>query len=88
MSKNYLVWYVYRTRGFKTRNHLEKFEKYEKKKLRLKKLHKISKLESTDDLYFACLKRFECHYQFFRLNFGYFNFCEILIPDFQNLHYP
>ena len=40
---------------FKTKNHLEKYEK----KLRLKKLKKIRMLASTDDLYFACLERFE-----------------------------
>ena len=39
----------------KTKNHLEKYEK----KLRLKKLKKIRMLASTDDLYFACLERFE-----------------------------
>ena len=47
----------------KTKNHLEKFEK----KLCLKKLKKIRMLASTDDLYFACLERFESHYQFFCL---------------------
>ena len=45
----------------KTRNHLEKYEE----KFHLKKLEKIGKLVSTDDLYFACLERFESHYQFF-----------------------
>ena len=30
---------------------------------------------------------FDGHYQFFRLNFGFFNVCESFIPDFQNLHY-
>ena len=37
----------------KTKNRLEKYEK----KLRLKKLKEIRMLASTDDLYFACLKR-------------------------------
>ena len=41
----------------KTRNHREKYEK----KLRLKKLEKIRMLAKTDDLYFACLERFESH---------------------------
>ena len=41
----------------KTRNHLEKCEK----KLRLKKLKKIRMLAYTDNLYFACLERFESH---------------------------
>ena len=43
----------------KTRNHLEKYEKkltpFEKTK------KKIRMLVSTDDLYFACLERFESH---------------------------
>ena len=39
----------------KTRNHLEKY----KKKPPLKKLKKIRMLASTDNLYFACLERFE-----------------------------
>ena len=47
----------------KTKNHLKKYEK----KLRLKKLKKIRILASTGDLYFACLGRFESHYQFFCL---------------------
>ena len=41
----------------KTRNHLERYEK----KLRLKKLEKIRMLAKTDNLYFACLERFESH---------------------------
>ena len=57
-----------------------------KKKFRLKKLKKIKMLESTDDLYFACLERFESHYQFFRLKSRCFDFCESFIPDFENLH--
>ena len=44
-------------------------------------------LASIDDLYFACLKRFESRYQFFRLKSRFFNFCKIFIPDFENLHY-
>ena len=68
---------------FKTRNHLEKYEK----KLRLKKLKKIRILASSDGSYFACLERFESHYQFFRLKSRFFNFCGSLIPDFENLHY-
>ena len=44
-------------------------------------------LASTEDLYFACLERFESHYQFFRLKSRFFNFCESFIPDFENLHY-
>ena len=44
-------------------------------------------LASTDDLYFACLERFESHYQFFRLKSRFFDFCESFIPDFENLHY-
>ena len=44
-------------------------------------------LASTDDLYFACLERFESHYQFFRLKSRFFNFWESFIPDFENLHY-
>ena len=67
----------------KTRNHLEKYEK----KLRLKKLKKIRMLAYTDNLYFACLERFESHYQFFRLKSRFLNFCESFIPDFENLHY-
>ena len=67
----------------KTRNHLEKYEK----KLRLKKLKKIRILASSDGSYFACLERFESHYQFFRLKSRFFNFCGSLIPDFENLHY-
>ena len=42
---------------------------------------------NTDDLYFACLERFESHYQFFRLNSRFFDFCESFVPDFENLHY-
>ena len=42
---------------------------------------------STDDLYFACLERFESHYQFFRLKSRIFYFCESFIPDFENLRY-
>ena len=67
----------------KTRHHLEKYEK----KLRLKKLKKIRKLAGNEDLYFACLERFESHYQYFRLKYRFFNFCESFIPDFENLHY-
>ena len=67
----------------KTRNHLEKYEK----KLRLKKLKKIRMLANTADLYFACLERFESHYQFFRLMSRFLNFCESFISDFENLHY-
>ena len=45
-------------------------------------------LVSTDDLYFACLERFESHYQFFRLKSRFFNFCdESFVLDFENLHY-
>ena len=54
----------------KTKNHLEKYEK----KLRLKKRKKIEMLPSTDDLHFACLERFESHYQFFRLKSRFFLF--------------
>ena len=67
----------------KTRHHLEKYEK----KLRLKKLKKIRKLASNEDLYFACLERFESHYQYFRLKYCFLNFCESFIPGFENLHY-
>ena len=67
----------------KTRHHLEKYEK----KLRLKKLKKIRKLASDEDLYFACLERFESHYQFFRLKYRFYEFCESFIPDFENLQY-
>ena len=67
----------------KTRNRLEKYEK----KLRLKKLKKIRMLASTDYLYFACLERFESHYQFFHLKSRFFNFCESFIPYFENLYY-
>ena len=42
---------------------------------------------STDDLYFACLERFESQYQFFRLKSRFFYFCESFIRDFENLHY-
>ena len=44
-------------------------------------------LASIEDLYFACLERFESHYQFYRLKSRLFNFCESFIPDFENLHY-
>ena len=54
----------------KTKNHLEKYEK----KLRLIKIKKIRMLVSTDDLYFACLERFESYYQFFRLKSRFFDF--------------
>ena len=67
----------------KTKNYLEKYEK----RLCLKKLKKTRMLASTDDLYFACLERFESHYQFFRLKSRFFDFCESFIPDFENLHY-
>ena len=42
---------------------------------------------NTDDLYFACLERFESHYQFFGLNSRFFDFCESFIHVFENLHY-
>ena len=58
----------------KTKNHLEKYEK----KLRLKKLKKIRMLASTDDLYFACLERFEGHYQFFCLKSRFLIFVKVL----------
>ena len=67
----------------KTRHHLEKYEK----KLRLKKLKKIRNLASDEDLYFACLGRFESRYQFFRLKYRFYEFCENFVPDFENLHY-
>ena len=67
----------------KTRHHLEKYEK----KLRLKNLKKIRKLANNEDLYFACLERFESLYQYFCLKYRFFNFCESFIPDFENLHY-
>ena len=67
----------------KTKTHLEKYEK----KLRLKKLKKIRMLASTDDLRFACLERFESHYQFFHLKSSSLEFCESFFPDFENLHY-
>ena len=41
----------------------------------------------NEDLYFACLEGFESHYEFFRLKFRFYNFCENFIPDFENLHY-
>ena len=41
----------------------------------------------NEDLYFACLERFESHYEFFRLKFRFYNFSENFIPDFENLHY-
>ena len=44
-------------------------------------------LASTDNLYFACLERFESHYRFFRVKSRFFYFCESFIPDFENLHY-
>ena len=44
-------------------------------------------LPKTDDLYFACLERFESHCQFFCLKSRFFNFCTSFIPDFENLHY-
>ena len=66
----------------KIRNQLEKYEN----KLHLKKIKKIRHLASTDNLYFACLERFESHYQFFRLKSSFFNFCESFSPDFENLH--
>ena len=44
-------------------------------------------LASTDYLYFACLERAESHYQFFLLKSRFFNFCEIFVSDFENLHY-
>ena len=53
----------------------------------MKKLKKIRMLASTDNLYFACLERFESHYRFFRVKSGFFDFCESFIPDFENLHY-
>ena len=52
----------------KTKNHLVKYER----KLLLIKLKKIRMLVNTDDLYFACLERFESHCQFFRLDFSIF----------------
>ena len=58
----------------KTKNHLKKYEK----KLRLKKLKKIRMLASTDDLYFACLERFEGHYQFFCLKSRFLIFVKVL----------
>ena len=67
----------------KTRNRLEKYEK----QLRSKKLKKIRKLVCNEDLYFACLERFESHYGFFQLKFRFYNFCENFISDFKNLHY-
>ena len=67
----------------KTKNRLEKYET----KLRLEKLKKIRMLASTDDLYFACLERFDTSYQFFHLKSRFFDFCEGFIPDFENLHY-
>ena len=69
--------------AFKNQKSLKKNEK----KLRLKKLKKIRKLVCNEDLYFACLERFESHYEFFRLKFRFYNFCENFIPDFENLHY-
>ena len=53
----------------------------------MKKLKKIRMLPKTDDLYFACLERFESHCQFFCLKSRFFNFCTSFIPDFENLHY-
>ena len=44
-------------------------------------------LASTDELYFACLERFESHYQFCRLKSRFFYFCESFIRDFETLHY-
>ena len=44
-------------------------------------------LACTDDLYFACLERFESHYKCFRLKSRFFDFCESFIPDFENLHH-
>ena len=41
----------------------------------------------NEDLYFACLERFESHYEFFQLKFRFYNFSENVIPDFENLHY-
>ena len=51
----------------KTRHHLEKYEE----KLRLKKLKKIRKSANNEDLYFSCWKRFESHYQYFRLKYRF-----------------
>ena len=53
----------------------------------MKKLKKIRMLVSTDDLYFACLERFESHYHLFCLKSRFFYFCESFIFDFENLHY-
>ena len=44
-------------------------------------------LPKTDDLYFACLERFESHCQFFHLKSRFLNFCTSFIPDFENLYY-
>ena len=67
----------------KRRHHLEKYEN----KLHLKKLKKIRKLASNEDLYFACLKRFESHYRFFHLKYTLLNFWESFIPAFENFDY-
>ena len=67
----------------KTKNHQEKYEK----KLHLKKPKEIRILASFDDLYFACLERYESHYQFFHLKSRFVDFCKSFIPDFENLHY-
>ena len=33
------------------------------------------------------MERVESHYQFFFLKSRFLNFCEIFVPDFENLHY-
>ena len=49
------------------------------KNMKRTSLKKIRKLASNEDLYFGCLERFESHYQFFRLMYVFFNFCESFI---------
>ena len=68
----------------KTRHHLQKYEK----KLSLKKLNKNRKLTSNEDLYFACLERFErATTNFFPLRYRFYDICESFISHFENLHY-
>ena len=68
----------------KTRNHLEKLER----KLKHKKLKKLRKLcNDNSSLYFACLRRFDSHDEFFDFKHYFSKFCNSFIPDFEDLHY-
>ena len=54
---------------------------------RPRKLKKFRKLSNNKKLCFTCLERFETNFDFFSFKFNFLEFCNIFVPEFENLYY-